>query len=204
MHGASFLTGMIKLGSCLAAAALVALRAPDVNPPVHPVEHLDTARYAGLWYEVARTPNALQSVCEGDVTATYRPLDDGSLAFVQRCKEADRKWLRITGRVSLNAEDESHARMALSFLPSWLRWWPGSSAPHWVVMVGRDYDFAVVSEPARRHVWILSRAPFIGPATYSAIIRTLRDEQYPVDSLVATPQHVSPWEVLAHHVALLV
>ena len=91
--------------------------------------------------------------------------------------------------------------MALSFLPSWLQWWPGSSEAHWVVMLGDDYDYAVVSGPDRGQVWVLARTRTLGRARYAGIVQRLRRAHYPVDRLVPTPQHVSPWEALVRRVA---
>jgi apolipoprotein D and lipocalin family protein len=47
----------------------------------------------------------------------------------------------------------------------------------------------VVSDPDRRKLWILSRTPSLDVATYHDVVARLRVQKYPVERLVATPQH---------------
>jgi apolipoprotein D and lipocalin family protein len=188
MHSATFASAFTKLGSLAAAAAVVALGAASAAPPVRSVAQLDVQRYAGTWYEVARVPNSLQSNCIGDVTATYRPLDDGSLKVINRCREGEHKWRVIVGHAVPREGDPSWARLKLSYLPGWLHWLPAAHGDHWVVMLDPDYRYAVVSEPSRDTLWILSRTPMMDSALYDGIVARLRSERYPVDDLVPTPQ----------------
>lgn len=169
-------------------AVVVAWSAATAARPVRPVEQLDLQRYAGTWYEVARVPNGLQKRCVADATATYRPLADGSLRIVQRCREADDQWGVRVGH-AMPRGDSSAARMKVNYLPAWLAWWPSAHEHHWVVLLDEDYRYAVVSDPDRRRLWILSRTPSLDVTTYQDVVARLRLLKYPVERLVATPQH---------------
>jgi apolipoprotein D and lipocalin family protein len=57
-------------------------------------------------------------------------------------------------------------------------------------MIDDGYRHAVVSDPSRGSLWILSRLPGIDPATYEDIVARLRVQRFPVDRLVLTPQRV--------------
>jgi|GraSoiStandDraft_41_1057321.scaffolds.fasta_scaffold228389_2 apolipoprotein D and lipocalin family protein len=188
MHSATFATMATKLVSLGAAAAMVALGMATAAPPVRPVPHVDMQRYAGMWYEVARLPNGLQANCVADVTATYRLLDDGSLKVINRCREGERRFSIAVGRAVPASGDPSWARLKLSYQPRWLQWLPASSIDYWVVMLDPDYRYAVVSEPSRGSLWILSRTPTMDSAMYDGIVARLRAQRYPVDELVPTPQ----------------
>jgi apolipoprotein D and lipocalin family protein len=153
------------------------------------VEQLDVQRYAGTWYEVARLPNGVQKRCVADATATYRPLADGSLRIVQRCRDADDQWGVRVGHAKVPPGDSNAARMKVNYLPGWLAWWPSAHEHHWVVLLDADYRYAVVSDPDRRKLWILSRTPSLDVATYHDVVARLRVQKYPVERLVATPQH---------------
>jgi apolipoprotein D and lipocalin family protein len=177
------LAGLSLVGIVVAWSAATAAR------PVRPVEQLDMQRYAGTWYEVARVPNALQKRCVADATATYRPLADGTLRVVQRCREADEHWGVTVGRATVPNGDASGARMKVNYLPAWLAWWPSAHEHHWVVLLDDDYRYAVVSDPDRKKLAILSRTPSLDFQTYQDIVDRLRLQKYPVDRLVATPQH---------------
>ena len=137
---------------------------------------------------LARLPNGLQANCVADVTATYRLLDDGSLKVINRCREGERRFSIAVGRAVPASGDPSWARLKLSYQPKWLQWLPASSIDYWVVMLDPDYRYAVVSEPSRGSLWILSRTPTMDSAMYDGIVARLRAQRYPVDELVPTPQ----------------
>jgi len=181
-------SAITKLAGIGAAMAVIAFSVATAAPPVQSVERIDNQRWAGTWFEVARVPNSLQARCLADATTTYLPLTDGSLRVVQRCRDADNHWFVSTARaVGLNG-DASSSRLKLSYLPAWLDWLPASRGDHWVVMLDDDYRYAVVSEPSREHLWILSRTPELDTSTYDLIVARLRNARFPVDELIPTPQ----------------
>jgi apolipoprotein D and lipocalin family protein len=188
MHTA-LATAIAKLAALGAATVAVALSMATAAPPVKSVGQVDTQRWAGTWYELARVPNGLQARCVADATATYLPRADGSLRVIQRCRDADSKWYVATARaVGTDTDRSGAARLRLSYLPPWLDWLPASSDDHWVVMLDGDYRYAVVSEPARKQLWILSRTPDIDSVTYDRIVTQLREAHFPVEQLIPTPQ----------------
>ena len=188
MHSTSS-TAITKLAGLAAAAAAVAFSVATAAPPVTSVPQVDTQRWAGTWYELARVPNGLQARCIADATATYLPRADGSLRVIQRCRDADSKWHVATARAVGAADDRSGAaRLRLSYLPAWLDWLPASTGDQWVVMLDGDYRYAAVSEPSRKQLWILSRTPDIDSVTYDRIVANLRNAHFPVEQLIPTPQ----------------
>lgn len=71
---------VLLLAESIVAADLPRLKAvPAIN-----IEH-----YGGVWYEIARYPNRFQRQCVGDVTASYRRLQTGSIEVVNSCRVAD-------------------------------------------------------------------------------------------------------------------
>ncbi|RQP24777.1 lipocalin family protein [Piscinibacter terrae] len=177
-----------KLAGIATAVAAIVMSVATASPPVHSVEHLDLMRFGGVWFEVARLPNKMQSRCRHDATATYRLQVDGGLEVIHRCRDADDRVAVSVGHAALSGNDP--ARLSLSYVPPWLSWWPGTHADHWVVMIDEGYRHAVVSDPSRGSLWILSRLPGIDAATYDDIIARLRAQRFPVERLVLTPQHV--------------
>jgi apolipoprotein D and lipocalin family protein len=187
---ASLSSVLTKLAGLALAVGVIVLSAATAAPPVRSVERFDARRYAGMWYELARMPNRLQAPCIADVTATYRPLDDGSMAVVHRCRDSGQRYHIAVGHAVPAAGDRSGARLRVSFLPEWLQWLPSANDDHWVVMLDPDYQYAVVSQPSRRALWILSRTPTLDIDTYDGIVAQLRAQKYPVDRLVPTPQRL--------------
>jgi apolipoprotein D and lipocalin family protein len=182
---ASVITRLAGIGAAMVA---IALSVATAAPPLKTVEHLDAERWAGTWFEVARVPNSLQARCRTDATTTYLPQPDGSLRVVQRCRDADDNWFVATARAVGFGGELSASRFKLSYLPAWLDWLPAVRGDHWVVMLDDDYRYAVISEPSREQLWILSRTPELEASTYDAIVARLRNARFPVDELVPTPQ----------------
>lgn len=188
MHATARST-ITTLASVAAAVSFVALGVATAAPPVQSVQQLDAMRYAGTWFEVARLPNSLQARCVGDATTTYKPQRDGTMRVIQRCRDGNDQWVVATAR-AVGLGEPSGARMKLSYLPAWLDWLPATRGDHWVVMLDDEYRYAVVSEPNRENLWILSRSPQLDAATYDRIVSQLRSARYPVDQLIPTPQQV--------------
>jgi apolipoprotein D and lipocalin family protein len=51
-----------------------------------------------------------------------------------------------------------------------------------------NYEYAVIGEPSRQYLWILSRTPALPDETYQAIISRLHDKSYDSAKLVRTLQ----------------
>ncbi len=118
--------------------------------PVQSVPHVDLERYAGKWYEIAAFPMFFQRQCVGDTTAEYRVRPDGDVAVVNRCRtetgfdEAIGKAWAVAGA--------GNGQLNVSFF------WPFRS-DYWIVGLDDAYRWAVVGNPNRRYLWILSRSP---------------------------------------------
>lgn len=128
----------------------------------------------GTWYQVAWFPNRFQKQCVSDTQAIYRQLPDGSgVEVTNRCRLADGRIDQVIGLARpagsrLEGDRLEPARLEVSFLPAWLRWLPiwGS---YWVIQLADDGRYAVVSEPRREYLWVLSRTPSLAPADETAI-----------------------------------
>ncbi|GAA4333439.1 lipocalin family protein [Pigmentiphaga soli] len=166
--------GLLLAGRlCAAPAALTA------------VEAFDTGRYAGKWYEIARYPNRFQSACLRDVTAEYRPLDNGKIEVVNRCERDNGNIEQVVG---LARPAGAPGKFEVRFAPSWLSWLPWVWSPYWVVQLGPDYRYAVVSEPGRKYLWVLSRSPWLSPNDQRAIYTALGEQGFDIASLRRTEQ----------------
>jgi len=184
----------LLLSPILLATALSAAAQPA---PVAALPSLDVPAYMGTWYQVAWYPNRFQKQCVSDTTATYRRIPEG-VEVVNRCRNAEGRIESITG-LARPAGSETRgnalqpAQLEVSFLPSWLRWLPiwGS---YWVIQLADDGRYAVVSEPQREYLWVLSRRPTLAPADESAIRSWLTQQGYDL-ARWQTHTHTTPAEV---------
>ena len=118
-----------------------------------PVAAVDVQRYLGTWYEAARLPMWAQDsssvVCE-DTSATYTARPDGTIGVLNKCLNA------LAGDAPREAKGQAYAvagsnnaRLRVSFF------WP-FYGDYWVLGLDPDYRWAVVGEPSRRWLWVLS------------------------------------------------
>lgn len=144
---AGWLVSGLLLATCLPAHAV---------GPVAPVDVLDIDRYAGHWHEIAHLPVSFQKKCVGDITATYSLHDDGRISVLNRCR-TDEGVVQAEG-VARPVPGQP-GKLQVRFVPDWLSWVPGVWADYWVIALDPGYQWAMVGEPGRRYLWILSRTP---------------------------------------------
>lgn len=147
-----------------ASAAALALASMSLLAPANAeaadvvsVSRLDITRYAGEWHEIARLPMFFQRNCVRNITARYTLREDGMVGVHNRCEDRDGEVDEVEGvaRRVPGREGELEVR----FAPDWLSWLPLSWADYWVIALDAEYQWAVVGDPDREHLWILSRIP---------------------------------------------
>jgi apolipoprotein D and lipocalin family protein len=168
----------------LLALSFVAATATAAEP-LATVGAVDLTRYAGQWFEIAKYPNRFQRQCIADTAATYRLLDDGNVAVVNRCRTAD-GMDEATG-VARRIDDRTD-RLEVSFLPAALRWLPFGWGNYWIIELAPDYRYVVVGEPSREYLWVLARTRTLSPADRLAIEARLPAHGYDPKLLVDSPQ----------------
>ena len=146
------------------------------------VSFVDLKRYGGTWYEIARYPNKSKKQCVGNTTATYNFKPDGAVEVVSRCLTKDGKIEDATGAAKV-VDTQTNAKLQGSF--AWF-----SSVPYWVIDLDENYQYAVVGNPDRKYLWILSRTPEISVATYQNILRKIEIAGYNPAKLEKTPQNL--------------
>lgn len=171
--------------------------APAMEPAaLLPVPLLDLSRYQGHWYQVAFVPNRFLRDCQSDTTADYTLLDHNRVRVVNRCRTAAGATLVAEGLARPQrewvmgipaGEPLGPARFEVRFAPEWLSWVPWVWASYWVIQLADDYRYAVIGEPQREYLWILSRTPTLAPEDMANIRRRLREQGYDPDKLVDTP-----------------
>ncbi|KJZ19674.1 lipocalin family protein [Loktanella sp. S4079] len=139
----------------------------------------DPARYAGLWHEVARFPNAFERDCV-TATAEYGLRADGLLSVLNICRSADGTEI---SRINGNAEITGPGRLVVRFDSV-----PFVAADYWVLWVDEGYRTAVVGSPNGKTGWILNRDPEIPPDRLRAAREVLEFNGYDLSQL----QEVSP------------
>jgi apolipoprotein D and lipocalin family protein len=149
--------------------------------PLPVVQHLDLERYAGKWYEIARLPFSRQEGCVG-TTAEYSLRQDGQIKVVNRCRDGAMTGAeRVAEGKAWIVDKKTNAKLKVQFF------WP-FRGDYWVVELGRDYEYAVVGQPSRKYLWILSRSPRLEQETYEGILQRMAARGFDVSRMIRTPQ----------------
>ncbi len=145
------------------------------HPPLETVEYVDLDRYTGTWYDVASFPQRFQKGCHC-TSATYGK-EDGYISVVNMCHKdsVDGKQSTANGKAFVTNE-ETNAKLKVQFF------WP-FRGNYWVIGLDDDYRYAVVGEPSRSYLWILSRTPDIPAKLYDEAVEIARSKGFPVEKL---------------------
>jgi len=135
--------------------------------PVRSVEHLELDRYAGQWHEIAHLPVSFQKPCVADITASYRLRGEGRISVLNRCRTADGGMIEAEG--SARPVAGHPGRLQVRFAPEWLSWLPWVWADYWVIALDPDYQWAMVGDPGRKYLWILSRTPTMEATLFASL-----------------------------------
>ncbi len=191
---------MFHAGRALLCAVLLAAALPTAvhaTEPLQSVGSVDLKRYQGRWYQIAYYPNTFQKQCVGDTTADYRLLMTGHVEVTNRCATANGSTSQVIGAARVKPEKflgvpiskgTDTSKLEVRFAPSFLAWLDAVWAPYWVIQLADDYRYAVVGEPNRKFLWILSRTPTLAVADRTAIEAKLVEQGYDVTRLKEEPQ----------------
>ena len=158
------------------------------NRPAGPatVPHLDLPRYMGQWHEVVHLSCRREPAGAGLAT-THLALTreaDGTAGVAVRRQTPSRSGRVYQSRGEMRVVPGSGgARLKVSFLASWMRWWPGAWDDHWVMHVDADCTEALVGEPGRRHLHVMSRTAVMDPSRLQALLALARAQGYDIEGM---------------------
>jgi apolipoprotein D and lipocalin family protein len=143
---------------------------------VSTVSSVDLNRYLGTWYEVAAIPQPFQKSCQSP-SATYALREDGQLSVLSRCRkdslEGDEQ---LTEGVARIVDRSSNAKLEVSFNgPFW--------GQYWIIDLGPEYEFAVIGQPNRQALTVLSRSPHLSDPTFAAILTRALEQGYDISQV---------------------
>lgn len=144
------------------------------------VESVDLSRYAGRWYEIARLPNRFEKKCADSVTADYALRPDGKIEVVNRCRKTNGQFTTAKGRAKI-VDKKTNAKLKVTFF------WP-FYGDYWILDLGPNYEHAVVGDPSRDYLWILSREPRMDEAVYQKLLARMQSRGFKTEQMIRTSQ----------------
>lgn len=171
----------MNAGDATSSESLSAITRRASNAPLQTVKDVDLKRFMGKWYEIGRFPNVYQDGVVG-VIAQYELRDDGNITVKNfgRSTTLDAE-LTVSTATAWVANEADQAKWLVQFI------WP-FTADYWIIDLDEDYQYAVVGQPERERLWILSRRPRLDDLTLSRIYRRLAENGYDTSKIELTPQ----------------
>ena len=167
------------LSICLLAACMSMPRGnPQVPEPQKPVE---TSRYLGRWYELARYENSFEKGCEG-VTADYSLRPDGNIRVLNTCRKGSPAGPQKSSEGKAKIVDGSrNSKLKVSFFGPFY-------GNYWVLDRADDYSWSIVGEPSGKYLWVLHRKPKISDAERLRLYQRVKGLGYNLNLLRETAQ----------------
>ena len=139
------------------------------------VETVDFNRYVGLWYDIAHDPNFFQRNCLRS-TAEYQILSPDSVSVHNICYKKDGETDDIKG-VAKVTDPKVPAKLEVDF--GFMR-----KGDYWIIDLDPNYQWAVVSGPKKKSLFILARQAPMERMLLDQILTSLKNKGFETDDLV--------------------
>jgi apolipoprotein D and lipocalin family protein len=147
-----------------------------LDPPVV-VAQVDLNRYLGKWYEIAHYPTFFQAGCASSI-AEYSLNEDGTVGVFNSCLAGDGSIVDTIQGSARVIDPVTNAKLVVSFP---VAPFPG---PYWIIDLGEGYEYAVVGDPTRLSLFILSRTPTLDQDVLDGILSRLVEQGYDPSRLI--------------------
>jgi apolipoprotein D and lipocalin family protein len=152
------------------------------NRDLTTTDAVDLDRYAGRWYEIARLPNLFEKAGMSNITADYDVLPSGLVSVYNSSIRSNGSTADVSGVA--RALDASNTKLEVTFAPPLLRLLPMIWSNYWILDLDADYQWSIVGEPTRKHLWILSRQPEMSEDLYRTLCNSAQEKGFDVTDLI--------------------
>lgn len=144
------------------------------------VKELDLDRYLGSWYEIARFDHRFERGME-QTKASYRLRNDGKIDVLNTgIKDGNPKT--ANGKAKLT---DTPALLRVSFFGPFY-------ADYRVMMLDKDYQYALIGSSSDNYLWILAREPQLTDEVKNTILNEARRRGYDTGKLIWVKQDPLP------------
>lgn len=148
---------------------------------VTPVSEFHLDRYLGTWYEIARLDHSFERGLE-QVSAEYTLLPGGKVHVVNRgYSPGKNEWKEAVGKAYL-AGESGEGYLKVSFF--------GPFYSSYVIfdLDTEKYQYAYVSGPNHKYLWLLSRNRTVKDDTLQDFVETAKAKGFDTDNLIYVRQ----------------
>ena len=146
------------------------------------VPFVNISLFSGHWYEIARLPYQpeLNCVC----SQQFLEVQDNSIFVNNTCHTGSPNGPLVIETMYLKPENETFSRLKIQ---KW-KWVPFFRKDYYIFELADDYSWALVGNPNREHLWIISRKPQLDLKTFKKLEAKAKSLGFPVDQLIYEEQ----------------
>jgi apolipoprotein D and lipocalin family protein len=148
------------------------------------VPSVNIEKYMGTWYEIARYRMFFDEDAVA-ATATYTLYADGTVRVFKQGRIGTLDGTPTSIEGVARSVDPSNAKLKVEFNRPEL---VGIEFDYWIIDLGVDYEYAVVSSSSRGVLYILSRTSTVDQQFYEDLVAKLAQHGFDTDRIVLTPQ----------------
>ena len=145
--------------------------------PLDAVKNVDLNKYIGTWYEIARFPHSFEKGLKC-VTATYSFKENGKVKVINKGhKEKYPEKINKAEGIAWVPNKNEPGKLKVSFF------WP-FSGKYWIIKLDeKDYQYALIGEPSRKYLWVLSRNKTIYDKIFTDLVGTAKKNGFDINKL---------------------
>lgn len=145
------------------------------------VQDLDIDKYLGQWYEIARLPNSFEKGLDC-VTANYSLKNNGKIEVINKgFLIDDRPNFKTANGTAWRPDNTKEGQLKVSFF------WP-FAGKYYVIALDKAYQYALVGDPSRKYLWILSRSKNMESELLNGLMQTAKTNGFDTESMIMVNQ----------------
>jgi len=147
---------------------------------INPIKNLDSQRYLGNWYEIARLDHSFERGLE-QVTANYSMRQDGGIKVINRGFDTvSKQWQEAEGKAYF-VGDNNFGHLKVSFF--------GPFYGSYIIFdLDKEYQYSLVTGSNRSYLWLLSRTPQLDNKLKNKLISQLTQLGFQTEDLIFVKQ----------------
>lgn len=148
---------------------------------IETLPHVDVGRYIGRWFQIARNPLPFEGDCACSQQTLTPTAIAGTVAVHNSCNDKTPLGPLREIRGTASVIDATNSKLSVDFgFPR--------KGEYWIIAVGANYEYAVVTDSVGNSLYILSKTPQLDPQL-EAEARSAAARQVDTSKLLVTDQN---------------
>ena len=118
----------------------------------------------------------------------YTLQPSGKISVLNRCRLENGGQIQAEDVARVAGKGQPNSILKVRFAPAFLSFIPQVWGDYRIIALSPDYTYALVGDPAREYLWILSRSRQMDDATYNQLVEEARAQGFEVSRLQKTRQ----------------